>query len=272
MSPGPEAGPLLRVVGLRMWYETARGTVKAVDGVDLDLDRGETAALVGESGSGKTACGLSILRLIRPPGSIRAGEIRFDGSDLLRLRESEMRAIRGSRIAMVFQEPSLAFDPTMSIGAQIVETLREHTPITSAAAWTRAVALLGSVEIADAARRARAFAHEFSGGMLQRAMIAVAISCEPELLIADEPTTSLDTTTQAQILELLRGLADRLGMAMLLITHNFGIVARYARRAYVMHEGVVVDAGAVGDLFRDPTHDYTRTLWMAARRFEEARA
>ncbi len=259
---------LLRVEGLSTWFHGPDGSVRAVDDVSLHVDAGETVALVGESGSGKTACGLSIMRLIREPGQIMAGRIHFEGLDLLSLPEQQMRAIRGDRIAMVFQEAGPAFDPTVSIGEQIVETLVAHRRFTSRDAKARAVELLRLVDIADPERRYRNYPHEFSGGMLQRAMIALAISCEPRLLIADEPTTSLDSTTQAQILELLRGLSRRLGMAVLLVTHNFGIVARYADRAYVMYQGKIVEEGSVAALYAAASHPYTRRLWASARHFQ----
>ena len=263
--------PLLAVDGLSTWFDTPAGMVKAVDNVSLSVGRGETVALVGESGSGKSASGMSIMGLIRPPGRICGGKIWFKGANLLDLSERQMRSIRGNQIAMVFQEASPAFDPTASVGSQIIETLSAHGKMSSRTAAAKAVDLLRMVDIADPERRVHNFPHEFSGGMLQRAMIALAISCEPDLLIADEPTTSLDTTTQAQILELLSSLSHSLGTAVLLITHNFGVVARYAQRAYVMHEGVVVEEGAIVDLYRHARHEYTRKLWASAQRFEGTR-
>jgi ABC-type dipeptide/oligopeptide/nickel transport system ATPase component len=259
---------MLQVEGLCTSFATPTGVVKAVDRVSMRIDRGETVALVGESGSGKTVFGLSLLRLIRPPGRIEAGRVWFKGKDLMTLGEPQMRALRGSKIAMVFQEATLAFDPVLSVGTQIVETLVEHTNMGARQASSKAIKLLKMVEIADAERRSSSYPHEFSGGMLQRAMIALAISCQPELLIADEPTTSLDTTTQAQILELLKELSESMGTAVLLVTHNFGVVARYTQRAYVMREGRIVEEGTVHQLYHTPSHPYTRQLWRSAQRFE----
>ncbi|MBI2918028.1 MAG: ABC transporter ATP-binding protein [Chloroflexi bacterium] len=255
--------PVIRVNDLSTYFYTGAGVLRAVDGVSLHVDPGETVALVGESGCGKTVCSLSIMRLVRPPGRVVGGEVWFEGRNLLDVSERRMRRIRGDKIAMVFQEPSLSFDPVYSVGAQLAETLVQHKKLGRREALRKAVELLKMVEIADAERRAASYPHEFSGGMLQRAMIALAISCEPRLLIADEPTTSLDVTIQAQVLELLSETSQSLGSAVLLITHNFGIVSRYAKRAYVMYAGQVVETGPVHKLYQEPQHPYTADLWAS---------
>jgi len=263
----PRAGdlmkPLLQVKDLSTHFYTEAGVVRAVEGVSFHIDRGETVALVGASGSGKTVCSLSIMRLIRPPGRIVSGEVWFDGTDLLRMQEREMRKIRGAKIAMVFQEPTLSFDPVHTVGAQIMETLAQHKKLGRKEALKKTVELLGMVGIADPDTRVYSYPHEFSGGMLQRAMIALAISCEPQLLIADEPTTSLDVTIQAQVLELLTKISQTLGTSVLLITHNLGIVSRYAKRAYVMYAGKIVETGTVHKLYQEPQHPYTVELWAS---------
>ncbi|MBI4317227.1 MAG: ABC transporter ATP-binding protein [Chloroflexi bacterium] len=255
--------PLLNVKSLSTHYYTPEGIVRAADGVSFHVHRGETVALVGESGCGKTVSALSIVRLIRPSGKIVGGEVLFDGMDLLRMQEKDVRRIRGLRIGMVFQEPSASFDPIYTVGAQIMEILVQHKSLSREAALSGTVELLDKVGIADAERRVHSFPHEFSGGMLQRAGIAAAISCEPQLLIADEPTTSLDVTIQAQTLELLAGLSQELGTAVLLITHNFGLVSRYCRRAYVMYAGKIVETAPVDRLYQQPLHPYTAALWSA---------
>ncbi len=254
---------LLQVKNLSTYFFTEAGVVKAVEEVSIHVDRGETIALVGESGCGKTVCSLSIMRLIRMPGRIVSGEVWLGGTDLLPLQERQMRKIRGAKIGMVFQEPMLSFDPVQTVGAQIMEPLAHHKKLGYKEAFRKTVELLNMVGITDADRRVYSYPHEFSGGMLQRAMIALAISCEPQVLIADEPTTSLDVTIQAQVLELLGTLSQTLGTATVLITHNFGIVSRYAKRAYVMYAGNIVEAASVLNLYQQPLHPYTRALWAS---------
>ncbi len=257
--------PVLDVQGLRTWFATQGGTVRAVDGVDLTIGARETVAMVGESGSGKSVLGLSIMGLVaRPAGRIVEGRILFDGEggvrDLATLPGRAMRRIRGREIAMIFQDPMTSLDPLFSIGEQIAETLREHEGMGAAAAGREAVRLLELVEIPAAARRAREYPHQMSGGMRQRVMIALALACRPKLLIADEPTTALDVTIQAQILDLLRRLQAEIGMSILFVTHNLGIVAELAHRVAVMYAGRVQETGPVREVFRAPAHPYTRGL------------
>ena len=252
---------LLEIQDLQTWFDTRAGVVKAVDGVTLSVDRGETVALVGESGSGKSVTAYSILRLIpRTQGRIAGGRILFDGTDLVTLPEAGIRALRGNRISMIFQEPLSALNPVLSIGSQIAEAIRLHRPVDRQTAWSQAVQLLDRVGIPMARRRADDFPHQLSGGMRQRVVIAIALACEPELLIADEPTTALDVTTQAQILELLQELQAERGMGLLLITHDLGVVAEVADRAAVMYAGRVVEQGTVAQLFDAPAHPYTAGL------------
>ncbi|MDR1934029.1 MAG: ABC transporter ATP-binding protein [Candidatus Accumulibacter sp.] len=253
-------GEFLAVRGLRTWFHTRGGVARAVDDVSLDVRAGGTLALVGESGSGKSVTACSILRLINEPGRIEAGEIRFKGVDLLKLDDRGIRHIRGNRVAMIFQEPLSAFNPVQTVGAQIVEAIRLHRCVSRREAYARVVDLLEQVGIPSPAERAREFPHRLSGGMRQRAMIALALACEPELLIADEPTTALDVTTQAQILRLLKTLQTAKGMGLLLITHDLGVVAEIADRAAVMYAGRIVEEGPVSDLFTRPSHPYTEGL------------
>jgi peptide/nickel transport system ATP-binding protein/oligopeptide transport system ATP-binding protein len=238
--------------------------LRAVDGVDLDIGRGETLCLVGESGSGKSLTALSIMRLIEPPGRIEAGsQITYSAGrtvDLVAAPEKQLRATRGRDISMIFQEPMTSLNPAHRIGAQIAEAIRLHREVSKQAAAQRAVQMLALVGVPDPARRAQSFPHQLSGGMRQRAMIAMALSCEPSLLIADEPTTALDVTIQAQILELLRELRDRLGTAVLLITHDLGVVAEMADNVAVMYAGRIVERGSVQDTFNQPRHPYTQAL------------
>jgi oligopeptide/dipeptide ABC transporter ATP-binding protein len=251
--------PLLEIEGLRVHYPSVRGPVRAVDGLTLALARGETYALVGESGCGKSAAALAIIRLVEP-GRIVSGSIRLDGRDLLALSEREMRHVRGGRIGFVFQEVSAALNPVLRIGAQVAEAVRAHRRLSRAEARAEAVRLLGLVSLPDPAGLARAYAHELSGGMKQRAMLAIALACSPALLIADEPTTALDVTIQAQILDLLRRLRRELGLTVLLITHDLGVVAENADRVGIMYAGRLVEEASVAELFRAPLHPYTQGL------------
>ncbi|MDR2678234.1 MAG: ABC transporter ATP-binding protein [Zoogloeaceae bacterium] len=251
---------LLSIRGLRTWFHTRAGVAHAVNDVSLSIAPGETLALVGESGSGKSVTALSILRLIQEPGRIEAGEILFRGTNLLSMEDRMLRGIRGNRIAMIFQEPLSAFNPVQSVGAQITEAIRLHQRISRRAAFTRAIELLEQVGIPSPDARAHEFPHRLSGGMRQRAMIALALACAPDLLIADEPTTALDVTTQAQILDLLKSLQAENGMGLLLITHDLGVVAETADRAAVLYAGRVVEEGTVDTLFAHPSHPYTTGL------------
>ena len=232
----------------------------AVDGVSFDVGRGETLGLVGESGSGKSVTALSIIRLVLPPGRITAGRIELDGRNLLELDESDMRHVRGRRIGFIFQEPMVALDPVYTIGFQIAETLAVHDLARGEAAKKRAIDLLEAVRIPDPARRAREYPHQLSGGLRQRAMIALALAAEPALVIADEPTTALDVTVQAEILDLLRDMRRSFHVSMLLITHDLGVIAAMADRVAVMYCGRIVEQAAVADLFASPSHPYTRGL------------
>ena len=251
---------LLDVRGLQTSFRTHEGTVRAVTGIDFTVRRGEILGLVGESGCGKSVTSLSVLRLIAPPGRIEAGEVMFGGTDLLKVSDAEMRSIRGNRISMIFQQPTSALNPVLDVGFQIGEVLETHRAMKRKAARGRALELLRMVGIADPVRRLKAFPHEMSGGMAQRVMIAMALACEPELLIADEPTTALDVTIQAQILELMRRLQDETGTAIVLITHDLGVVAEMCDRVAVMYAGQIVEQTDVGSLFREPLHPYTRGL------------
>ncbi|MEZ0239772.1 MAG: ABC transporter ATP-binding protein [Chloroflexota bacterium] len=252
--------PLLEIKGLRTSFHTRDGVVRAVDGIDFHVDRGEIMGLVGESGCGKSVTSLSIMRLVAKPGRIEAGQVLFDGQDLLTLSMDQMRRIRGDRISMVFQQPQSSLNPVWDVGHQIAEVLEIHRGMKRGAARNRALELLRMVGIPDPARRLDAFPHELSGGMAQRVMIAMALACEPELLIADEPTTALDVTIQAQILDLMRNLRDETGTAIILITHDLGVVAEMCDRVAVMYAGEIVEHTDVTTLFRRPKHPYTRGL------------
>ena len=253
--------PLLEVDDLRTHFFTRDGVVRAVDGVSFSIQPGETLALVGESGCGKSVTSLSIMRLIAsPPGRIVSGAVRFNGRDLLRLTEPEMRKVRGNEISMIFQEPMTSLNPVLTIGRQIAETLVLHRAMRRSDAMARAVELLRLVHIPEPARRATEYPHQMSGGMRQRVMIAMALACDPKLLIADEPTTALDVTIQAQILDLMRELQAKTGAAILLITHDLGVVAEMAQRVVVMYAGRKVEEAPVGELFARPRHPYTRGL------------
>jgi oligopeptide/dipeptide ABC transporter ATP-binding protein len=253
--------PLLAIENLRTYFDTDEGVVRAVDGVSYDVGAGETLAVVGESGSGKSITALSILRLVpQPPGRIVSGTITFKGHDLLRLTAKEMRALRGREISMIFQEPMTALNPVFTCGEQIVETVVVHEHVNRKKARDRAIEMLDLVGIPAAAQRVDDYPHQMSGGMRQRVMIAMALACSPSLLIADEPTTALDVTVQAQVLDLLRGLQRELGMALLLITHDFGVVADMADRVVVMYAGQVVESCDVRSAFKMPLHPYTAGL------------
>jgi peptide/nickel transport system ATP-binding protein len=253
--------PLLEVEDLRTHFFTRDGVVRAVDGVSFAIQPGETLALVGESGCGKSVTSLSIMRLIAsPPGRVVSGAVRFNGRDLLRLSEPEMRKVRGNEISMIFQEPMTSLNPVLTIGRQIAETLVLHRGMGRTDARARAVELLRLVHISEPARRAREYPHQMSGGMRQRVMIAMALACDPKLLIADEPTTALDVTIQAQILDLMRELQAKTGTAILLITHDLGVVAEMAQRVVVMYAGRKVEEAPVSELFARPRHPYTRGL------------
>jgi peptide/nickel transport system ATP-binding protein len=251
---------LLEVRGLRTSFRLREGTVRAVTGIDLTVRRGEIVGLVGESGCGKSVSSLSILRLVAPPGVIEAGEVVFDGQDLLRLSEAKMRDVRGNRISMIFQQPTSSLNPVLNIGFQVGEVLEAHRHMKRRAARNRALELLRMVGIPDPKRRLAAYPHEMSGGMAQRVMIAMALACEPELLIADEPTTALDVTIQAQILDLMRRLQRETGTAIILITHDLGIVAEMCDRVAVMYAGEIIEQTDVRTLFRQPLHPYTQGL------------
>jgi oligopeptide/dipeptide ABC transporter ATP-binding protein len=255
-----EGGPILQVKGLRTSFKTREGVVKAVDGIDFSVGRGEIMGLVGESGCGKSVTSLSILRLVASPGSIDAGQIVFDGKDLMTLSSEEMRQIRGDRITMIFQQPTSSLNPVRDVDWQISEVLELHRKMKGDAAHGRALELLRMVGIPDPERRLKSFPHELSGGMAQRVMIAMALACEPDLLIADEPTTALDVTIQAQILDLMRKLRDETGTAIILITHDLGVVAEMCDRVAVMYAGEIVEQTDVASLFRAPLHPYTRGL------------
>ncbi len=259
--------PILCIDKLETHFLTREGVVRAVDGVSYSVGARETVAVVGESGCGKSVTALSILRLIAsPPGRFAAGRVEFHGEDLLQKSERDMRAIRGNRISMIFQEPMTSLNPVLSVGRQIVEPLRIHKSMSAADARSRAIELLEMVHLPAAARRFDEYPHQLSGGMRQRVMIAMALACEPELLLADEPTTALDVTIQAQILDLMRELKDRLGTAIVLITHDLGVVAEMAQRVVVMYAGRKVEEAAVEDIFVRPRHPYTRGLLGAMPR------
>ena len=257
----PRDGELLRVQGLRTVFKTIAGPAVAVDGVSYALRPGETLAVVGESGSGKSVTALSIMGLVPdPPGRIEGGEVWFDGRNLLALRERELEKVRGAEIAMIFQEPMSSLNPVLTIGRQLTETIVEHEGLGASAARARALEMLRLVQIPEPERRLGQYPHQMSGGMLQRVMIAMALSCSPKVLIADEPTTALDVTIQAQILALIADLRERFGTAVLLITHDLGVVAETADRVVVMYAGRVVEEAPVVELFERPRHPYTRGL------------
>ena len=263
-------GNLLEVRDLTTHFFTQDGVVKAVNGISYTVDEGETVALVGESGCGKTVGALSILRLIpEPPGKILSGEILFQGKDLLKLSRQEIQQVRGAQISMIFQEPLTSLNPVLTIGRQLSEALQAHKKIDSQTARDEAIKLLQMVGIPQAERRVKDYPHHFSGGMRQRVMIAMAISCRPKLIIADEPTTAVDVTVQAQLLEMIRGFTQELNTSLILITHNLGVVARYAQRIYVMYAGRIVEYGPTADVFHQPYHPYTVGLLKSVPRLDQ---
>ena len=264
--------PLLQVKNLKTYFYTDDGVVKAVDGVSFDLEEGETLGLVGESGCGKSVSALSLMRLIpSPPGRIVEGEILFNGVDLLKLGSEEMRRHRGKDIAMIFQEPMTSLNPVLTIGRQITEALELHLRMGKRASVKRAGELLEEVGISDPGRRLSEYPHQFSGGMCQRVMIAIALSCEPKILLADEPTTAVDVTIQAQLLELIARLTRERRTAVVLITHNLGVVARYADRVNIMYAGRIVEKSTATKVYSSPRHPYTLGLLRSVPRLDEAR-
>ena len=260
---------LLEIEGLQTQFFTSAGIVKAVDGVSYTVNEGETVAVVGESECGKSVSALSILRLVAdPPGKVVGGKVKFQGRDLLQMSDEEMRDVRGNEIAMVFQEPMTSLNPVLSIGLQITETLQHHLGMSDEEANARAVELLRMVGISEPQRRLVQFPHHLSGGMRQRVMIAIALACEPKLIIADEPTTALDVTIQAQILELMKNLTRQFGVALIVITHNLGVVARYADRVNVMYAGKIIETGTAKDVYHNPKHPYTLALLKSVPRLD----
>jgi peptide/nickel transport system ATP-binding protein/oligopeptide transport system ATP-binding protein len=263
---------LLEVRNIKTYFHTQDGVVKAVDGVSYDVERGETIALVGESGCGKTVSALSILRLVaEPAGKIVSGEIFFDNIDLLKLSDEEMRKMRGAKISIIFQEPLTSLNPVLTIGRQISEGLEFHKNMSVREGMQEASRLLKLVGIPHPERRIHDYPHQFSGGMRQRAMIAIAIACQPQLIIADEPTTVVDVTIQAQLLELIRNITKELNTSLILITHNLGIVARYAKRVFVMYAGHIVEYGSAMEVYHSPCHPYTAGLLASVPRLDEPR-
>jgi len=253
-------GALLEIEGLKTYFYTFDGIVKAIDGVDLTVYEDDTLGIVGETGCGKSITSLSVLNLVPPPGRIEAGEIRFEGENLLTKSEKEMRRIRGGRISMIFQNPMSSLNPVFTIGDQIAAVLRVHQNLDMAAARRRAIDVFRTVRLPDAERMPDKYPHELSGGMLQRVMIGMALSCRPRLLIADEPTTALDVTIQAQILRLMRDLKREMQTSIVLITHDLGVVAQICRRVAVMYAGVIVEMGGLSAVFKSPRHPYTAGL------------
>ncbi len=265
------AEPLLQVKGLKTYFFTDEGVIRAVDGVDLTIHRGETLGVVGESGCGKSVTALSVMRLIpQPPGRIVEGQIFYNGQNLLDLSPAQMRKIRGKEISMIFQEPMTSLNPVFTVGEQIAEAIRLHENASRRDAWDKTIEMLRLVHIPNPERRAREYPHQLSGGMRQRVMIAMALSCNPKLLIADEPTTALDVTIQAQILDLLNELKARFHMAVMLITHDMGVIAETAQRVVVMYAAEVVEEAPVGELFKEPLHPYTQGLLRSIPRIDLA--
>ncbi|MBN1476524.1 ABC transporter ATP-binding protein [Candidatus Sumerlaeota bacterium] len=263
-------GPLLRVENLRTHFFTSDGVSRAVDGVSFDVGRRQTLGIVGESGCGKSVTALTILRLIPiPPGKIVSGEILFQGESLLKLRPREMRKIRGNRISMIFQEPMTSLNPVFTVGEQIAEVFRVHRDLSRREAWDEAVRMLEIVKIPVPRRRASEYPHQMSGGMRQRAMIAMALSCDPELLIADEPTTALDVTVQAQILQLMEDLKEKFNSSIMMITHDLGIIAEVSDEVVVMYAGQIVEHSDVYTIFNNPSHPYTQGLLRSIPKIDE---
>ena len=263
---------LLEVKDLQTHFFTYDGVVKAVDGVSYELDEGETLGLVGESGCGKSVSALSVMRLIPdPPGKIVNGEILFEGEDILKLGMEDMRRIRGAKISMVFQEPMTSLNPVLTVERQITETLQLHKGMSRVEARRESIDLLFKVGIPDPERRIKQYPHQFSGGMRQRVMIAMALSCNPRLIIADEPTTALDVTIQAQILELMKSLTTEFGVALIVITHNLGVVARYADRVNIMYAGKIIERGSAKEIYANPRHPYTVGLLKSVPRLDQPR-
>ncbi|OGL65327.1 MAG: peptide ABC transporter ATP-binding protein [Candidatus Tectomicrobia bacterium RIFCSPLOWO2_02_FULL_70_19] len=263
---------LLRIENLCTHFFTSAGVVKAVDGISYDVEEGETVAIVGESGCGKSVSALSILRLIpNPPGRIVQGSIRFNGQDILSLSDDEIRKVRGHQIGMIFQEPMTSLNPVLTIGLQLTETMELHLGLSRPEAGKRAVEYLRMVGISEPERRLRQYPHHLSGGMRQRVMIAMALCCEPKLIIADEPTTALDVTIQAQILELMKNLSRRMRVALIIITHNLGVVARYADRVNVMYAGRIIERGPAREIYARPSHPYTLGLLRSVPRLDRPR-
>jgi peptide/nickel transport system ATP-binding protein len=261
--------PLLEIKGLKTHFSTDDGILQAVDGVDITVNKGETLCVVGESGCGKTVTAMSILKLVvMPPGRIAAGQILFEGRDLVPLNGKQLDDIRGKDIGFIFQEPMSSLNPVLTVGEQIAESLRRHEGISNKDALVRAVEMLKLVQIPNAAGRLHDYPHQFSGGMRQRVMIAMALACKPKLVIADEPTTALDVTIQAQILDLLQDMKERFGMAIMLITHAMGVVAENAQRVVVMYAGKVVEEAGVDSLFENPRHPYTQGLIRSIPRID----
>ena len=260
---------LLEVKDLRTHFFTMDGIVKAVDGVTYDIEEGETLGLVGESGCGKSVSALSLMRLIPdPPGKIVGGEVILDGQDVLKMNMDEMRNIRGAKVSMVFQEPMTSLNPVLTIERQLTETLQLHMGMSKAESRAEAVNLLARVGIPDPESRIKQYPHQFSGGMRQRVMIAIALSCSPKLIIADEPTTALDVTIQAQILELMKALTTEFGVALIVITHNLGVVARYADRVNIMYAGRIIERGSAREIYANPRHPYTVGLLRSVPRLD----
>jgi peptide/nickel transport system ATP-binding protein len=261
---------LLEVRNLKTYFKTKRGVARSVDDVSFTLDRGETLSLVGESGCGKSVTALSIMRLVSPPGRIVEGEVIFEGRDLTKLSEDEMRSIRGDEIAMIFQDPMTSLNPVYTVGEQIAEAIRLHRRVSKREAWNQAIEGMRDVAIPAPQARAHNYPHEMSGGMRQRIMIAMALACDPKLLIADEPTTALDVTIQAQILDLLTELREKRHLALLLITHDLGIVAETSDRVAVMYAGKIVELSSVRELFRTSRHPYTEGLLRSVPQLDDA--
>jgi len=272
LSPRPNLFmSLLEVRNLKTYFATQRGEVRSVDDVSFTIERGETLSLVGESGCGKSVTALSIMQLVAAPGRVTGGEILFEGRNLLELSESEIRAIRGDDIAMIFQDPMTSLNPVYTVGEQIAEAIRLHRKVSKREAWNQAVEGMRDVAIPAPEIRAKTYPHEMSGGMRQRVMIAMALACDPKLLIADEPTTALDVTIQAQILDLLTELRQKRNLALLLITHDLGVVAETSDRVAVMYAGKIVEEASVKELFARPRHPYTEGLLRAVPRLDEER-